>query len=327
MSTDIHIVFSPGDCPPHEQLLAYYKGGLSAEERQRIETHLAGCEMCSDELGGLSKMKDTEELPEIIAGIQSQLKKGHGKLIRMKPRMLIMAAAAIVVVIIGLSILFRFIIPHSQEGPVSLQMEKPVQSPPPALVPAKHSEPAGKSMLAVLKPREKKEENRVKEKPVPSVTENNMADEAPEADMVTRDSIPLQAKQKDTVTLANAAGYSSVLPAGTADSKPVVISQPAMTEFKKDIGSRSERQKASAPIPTAMQLYSDEDYQPAALLFEKEIKSGPDGTANRYYLSDCYYHLKEYQKASDLLDKILSDPKDPFYEKANQLMKKVRKHL
>lgn len=70
-----------------------------------------------------------------------------------------------------------------------------------------------------------------------------------------------------------------------------------------------------------------DDYQQASILFEKKLEADPSNSAARYYLAECRFHLKEYLKARQLLQKILSDPKDPYYVKAGELLKKVEAEI
>ncbi len=105
-----------GHCPSIDKLQLYYKGVLSKEENFVIENHIAGCEICSDLLDGISELKDTGSL----VGIESELKQRiYENLVKNKPKRKIIplyqkiAVAASILLIIGISV----IIYHINEKP------------------------------------------------------------------------------------------------------------------------------------------------------------------------------------------------------------------
>ena len=52
-------------CIRQDILLKYLKGELSGKERNLVERHLLECEMCSDELEGLSNLLEPERVAEL----------------------------------------------------------------------------------------------------------------------------------------------------------------------------------------------------------------------------------------------------------------------
>lgn len=72
MKTNGSISNINGGCISSDMLLKYVKGELSGLERNQIERHLTSCEMCSDELEGLSLLAD----PNAIVEIESNLNRG-----------------------------------------------------------------------------------------------------------------------------------------------------------------------------------------------------------------------------------------------------------
>jgi TolA-binding protein len=327
MNADIHTIFSSGDCPPHEQLLAYFKGTLSGEEKNRIEHHLMECEMCSDELGGLSKMKDFEMLPGIVAEIRSGIKTEQGKIIRMNPRILLTAAAALVLLIIGVVFLFRYIPLRQREQVVNNETEKSVQLPPAPMPPSSTAVSNGKPLLAAVQPPKKKEVSRKEEeKPVPVVTEEMdkvTAMEEPRTITLHDEAKSAREQKPDSVIQTKALGYTSGVEVANNNAKMANIQPSPLAEQKKDMNGMAIRQAGPGADDPGMKLYRNADYLQAAILFEKDLEADSTNSAARYYLAGCRYHLKEYQKAKQLLQKIISNPKDVYYQRAVELMKKV----
>jgi|GEM_PF-4806534 len=327
MNTDIHNVFSAGDCPPHEQLLSYFRGDLTGEEKNRIEHHLMECEMCSDELGGLSKMKDVEILPDIVAEIQSGLKAKQRKIIPVNPRILLLAAAATVVLVIGVGFLFRFIPFRQQEQALTQKTEKSVQPIPSRMSPSSGTGSAGKSLLAVVQPPKKKDVNKEEEKIVPILMEDKLADEETRTARLAEDRKALREPQQDSATQTKALGYGSNAAGVSVDNKTVAMQPRALAEKKTD-NERMVKQGAGPGFnDAAMVLYHKADYYQASHLFEISLELDSASSANRYYLANCRFHLKEYLKAKQLLQKIISDPKDNYYQQAVELMKKVEAEI
>lgn len=56
-------IFTETTCPSQDQLMAYVQDKLSAEERHRIEKHMADCEMCSEAVEGLMAIRQKEQIP------------------------------------------------------------------------------------------------------------------------------------------------------------------------------------------------------------------------------------------------------------------------
>ena len=64
-------IFQSNTCPEEAVLKAYLKGKLTKEQIRQVELHLADCEMCSDELEGMSKLSE-QELEKNIHAIKSK---------------------------------------------------------------------------------------------------------------------------------------------------------------------------------------------------------------------------------------------------------------
>jgi len=68
-----NIPYQNNECIPSEMLLRYLKGDLSGVERNRVERHVSSCPMCSDELEGLSQLKNPEQIDEISDSLNERI--------------------------------------------------------------------------------------------------------------------------------------------------------------------------------------------------------------------------------------------------------------
>ena len=73
MKEDNHISNHENGCITTDMLIKYIKGELSGLERNRIERHISSCEMCSDELDGLSIMENPEMVDEISQELNQRI--------------------------------------------------------------------------------------------------------------------------------------------------------------------------------------------------------------------------------------------------------------
>lgn len=97
-------IFSPSRCITNETMQKYVSGMLNAEEKHLVEKHLIDCEMCSDEVEGLSLINQSN-LNSIVSDINTQIdikilkKNKKVRLINYR----IQAAAAVILILIFFS--------------------------------------------------------------------------------------------------------------------------------------------------------------------------------------------------------------------------------
>jgi hypothetical protein len=332
MSTDIHSVFSGGDCPDHGQLLAYFRGELTGEELHRIERHLAECEMCSDELGGLGRMKDPEKLPEIVAGIQAELTARRRRTIPVYMRILLPVAAAVVILILGFAFLFRPGMKEKQEKMTAMENAVAVQPgpaniPPPPPPPSSMQAPVTKTETPLLaaagatSKREVKKEDQEKN----TAVQEPMAilEEAELEQKFLTDSAAARTEEKPAAVHDDAQDMSSNTVAKETVVAGVVSAKMNVEGGKQDKASMDKKQPASPAQDSAMLFFQKAEYRQASVLFGKQLAADSTDSFSRYYLASCYYHLKEYSKARLILTRILSDPDNPYYSRGRELEKKI----
>lgn len=73
MNPDYNKIFIQSSCLTNSEMIEYLSGKLSEKDKRRIEIHIADCEMCNDELEGLSNMKNINDLPLIISSINNEI--------------------------------------------------------------------------------------------------------------------------------------------------------------------------------------------------------------------------------------------------------------
>jgi|GEM_PF-6079041 anti-sigma factor RsiW len=66
-------IFEQTRCLSQQQLLDYVEGKLPEEQIHRVESHIAGCVMCSDALEGLQQMPRTADIPQMVKQIHHEV--------------------------------------------------------------------------------------------------------------------------------------------------------------------------------------------------------------------------------------------------------------
>ena len=136
MNNNLHKIFSESGCPSSSTLQAYLDNKLSGNDKHLIEAHLVDCEMCSDELEGLSLLKDKEKLRDIVEEIKAQTTKKQAKVFHLNLRNRILAAAAVIVLVAGLVFIIKNVLVTEEKSYITQQYEpgkisqKPVEKKP-----------------------------------------------------------------------------------------------------------------------------------------------------------------------------------------------------
>ncbi|MFH0866751.1 MAG: hypothetical protein V1904_11190 [Bacteroidota bacterium] len=111
MNNRLNNIFSETDCLSSGILIAYAEGRLEADEKHLVEKHLLDCQLCADALEGISSLKDKSKLKTSLAEISEKIdrySKGRKtRIIHFDFRMR-MAAAAVLLVFVGVTFLFRY---------------------------------------------------------------------------------------------------------------------------------------------------------------------------------------------------------------------------
>ncbi|HTX87693.1 MAG TPA: zf-HC2 domain-containing protein [Bacteroidales bacterium] len=319
MNDKIKDIFSSSGCPGPEVLLAYYRNRLTEEERHRVERHLVDCPMCSDELEGLSKMKDPEKLEEILEEIRAGVFEKKGKTVAIRWRFYAMAAAAIVVLAIGTLVTFRILTGNSGQNLPETANEMAVPKSEPQASPAGSRQPtAVPPPVAENKVKPQKNAGGVRSA---ELEVHEMAEEEP-TPVAAADSISF--RNKDTVKLAEPKPVAGV-ELNEQETPPVA----GAVSKDEEAGKSDARQSKAAFSPDerlkpALDLFHSGRYSDARNAFGKILKSQPDNDKAAYYSAYCSYYLKEPEVASTMLKKILSDPASEYYPSATILLEKIK---
>jgi anti-sigma factor RsiW len=322
MNDNLQHIFSDTGCPSHERLLDYSRGLLTGEERHRIETHLVDCEMCSDELEGLSLMKDPSRLGEIVKEIQAGIDERRSRVVRMRIRTVALAAAALLLLSIGTVVTFRLLAPRTSppavaEAPGSkeekLEQLPPGTSPPGVAEPVRAVQPEkqGKRRIAGNIPRESPSAKPVTTVPVMEPVASGAA-----------------LAEKDQLVIAPSAVRNDTFATGKAEEvREAALEQAPASESRSKKGAVYE---TVSPTPVAEQMKSAMNYFnlgqyfQASGIFERILSAQPANMKALYYSALCYYHMKDPARASRRLEKILADPLNEYFPEAGILSQRIR---
>ncbi len=108
-------LFTPSGCLKSKTFQLYLSLSLHAKENEAVEKHLAECALCSDALEGLKQIENHEQLSVVLNKLTDNLnKKLSTGIVAVKSkkriiseRILYFSAAASVVILVGLFILFK----------------------------------------------------------------------------------------------------------------------------------------------------------------------------------------------------------------------------
>ena len=128
---NLHKIFEDTACISTAMMIDYLNGKLSEKEKNKVEVHIASCEMCRDEFEGLSLLEDKSKLSGIISEldkkIDERVNKGGKKILLFKNAYKI---AAIIVILIASTWFLRIYVDSSNKDlapMVSQSMEEKME--------------------------------------------------------------------------------------------------------------------------------------------------------------------------------------------------------
>lgn len=121
-------LFTPAGCLTLETMKRYSASSLSSDEKTQVENHLENCELCRDALEGLMLVSDTDKLESIVSEINENLisnmpSEKTARSVRLPNRFYYIAAAASVIILIGIFSYFKFYM-QEQDSELSVVTEK-----------------------------------------------------------------------------------------------------------------------------------------------------------------------------------------------------------
>lgn len=121
-------LFTSAGCLTLETMKRHSASTLSQEDKIQVDEHLESCKLCSDALEGLLLVSNPEKIDSIVSEINENLRsklptEKPVRTIRLTNRMYYMAAAASVIIFIGVFSYFRFYM-QDQNTQLSVVTEK-----------------------------------------------------------------------------------------------------------------------------------------------------------------------------------------------------------
>jgi len=336
MTEKLHTIFSSSGCPSGEDLQLYLQSKLPDEEAHRIEAHLADCEMCSDELEGLSLLKDPDRLPEIVENLEHRMAAKHVRILRLKPS-LFLAAAAVIVLLIGTIFIFRFVVPlhqkpllTEQQATTNISAEKEV----PVLI---EEEVSNETVEQHIPMDGKKKKSEARSEKIANEIEVNPA-------IIIEEPLPDIALEQVEVKTLDISGKGETEPQILQD-KINGVQQTQLAETKETIedsapqlppyfggknirlgsgiGGVSSQQMGINFMTMAIEQFELQNFPEASKLFQEVISQEPENYKAMYHLALCYIDMDKQKKALRVLERLMEDPDSTYYKKAIDLTIKI----
>jgi len=323
-------IFAESDCITNQMMTDYLEGRLSGITKHLIELHIESCELCKDELEGLSAMKDKNRLSDIIFKLNNEItKRIHGrKKIALFPQ--VSAMAAIILLLVGFTWFFFYIIhlrPDSlrqAEIAQALDKEKMDELQEYDEVSQKELEKSAriKDTLAIVNPGrieksndEKFAYNQVEEiNEMPSINEELALDKkvAIKTDIVKIESSDDKEVIEDE-KVVNGEGkkeYAGNVVSGNADVKNIASADSEISDKNEKMISRSKSKKfedkdSKSLYEQGIEAYSKKEYKKALDLFLKNNENKNVLPEQDYYIAQCYQNLGNNKKAISYYDKVI----------------------
>lgn len=311
MQENNNIFDESSGCIRQDALLEYLQGKLSGKERNLVEKHLLECEMCSDELEGLSNLSEPERIAEIETELNSMVdKRTAPRILWLNPKV-IYRVAAVAVLTIGVStLLYYFVLKttpptmmsESQMPTVSAEMSDSIAPLEVTSIPKDATE----------RSESQKKESKLVERSAPTIVANNM--QIAEDVFIADSEIEVfDTDEKEAAVLAE-----KVI---TADSAAIVSTNATIAgqqtdalraanyEAKKEeLATVSEGARLSKkavvgfaqPMPTiesALKIYNQKNYRVALNEFNTLYSQGSITDTVVYYRAMCNYNLKFFADA------------------------------
>lgn len=327
-------------CIPSDLLLKYIKGELSGPEKNRIERHLSSCEMCSDELEGLSIMENPERIEGISNELNQQIDALTAKPRREIPNLgLYLRVAASIVLILGVSTIIYFtafrksspLLPNY--AMMEIESPKSVKEPNKDLMKMDMAAEAEKmeDLAKESKPSQeniggnRKEEREEEIRYVAPVVVDSISDKNADKSIVENDEMVAF----DTTKFKMAEVVEDNQVADEKLDQPVTVAAEMSTKSargvlaKKDLASGISASKEKATFETynerketALDLFSKEKYKDAVIILNKLYSEFPERDTIAFYASLSNFNLKRYNETIDRISFLAISPNSPFYGQA-----------
>jgi len=338
MKTNDNISDYNQGCIPSDILLKYIKGELLGMERNRIERHLATCEMCSDELEGLSIVENPEMIDEISLELNQQIDDFTTTPKKELPSLdLYFRIAAGIAMLFGASTIIYFTAFHKTSSLMpsyALMENENLKS---ALDSSKEQ------MLRSVAGDEKKENKELavrqegKKKYImssnPKVVEPIVRYVAPAmVDSVVSDDALAEVSNEEVID-SDIVNEQNVAELNQVAAEYIIQPAPASSEKKsvlassrlavEGFASSADKSKDmfvistyNAKKQTAINLFSNRQYRDALALLQAINNDFPDKDTIGFYSSLCNYHLNRFDETISQIAEFAKNPQSELYSKA-----------
>ncbi|MGE0078670.1 MAG: hypothetical protein AB7S48_12490 [Bacteroidales bacterium] len=324
-------------CIRQDILLKYLKDQLSGKERNLVERHLLECEMCSDELEGLTNLSEPERIIEIEAELNSMVdRRVAPRIILFNPKVIYRVAAVAVLTLGVSSLLYFFVLKHT---PSTMMTENQKLE---SATELSDSQPAKMDVTSIAKDANefekiKKEDKRRVEKPAAPIVVYDKVNVAEDLS-VSVDSISETLAYEEAVLADEVVVSKSI---EKKDSEAIADFKVAMAEQKREeaniaaadiqkesnagaVAERSKSAKKSMVIATgfiqqrvttesALVNYNQKNYQQALQDFNLLYAQNSNNDTLIYYRAMCFYHVESYKDAIVGLEAINKNSASRFY--------------
>ncbi len=334
MNDNLHTILSDSGCPPQQVLEDYFFGRLTEEEMHRVERHLVDCELCSDVVEGLAAMQDPASLDRIVVELNERIDRETGRVRRLRPGPLLMAAAAALVLIATSVVILRLVTRQAvpDQTPLAVEMQ---ELPPPAPAAERTERIAPQESFRKDDAIQGAAASRPVKKETVPVTQDEVALTSPQplasfdADTLS----PVAATevlefQAPLVGLINRDSEKKAAEAVMTEQELPRMRQDERTSQSLLLGKEGSSVRTTSAQPgigvtanigAADSALAIGNYREAARHYSAVLDRSPDHADARYGLSLCWFRLKNYRKASQVLEPLLNDPSGKRFRDARIL--------
>ena len=318
-------------CIGQDILLDYLQGRLSGKERNLVERHLLDCEMCSDELEGLTNLSEPERIVEIEAELNSMVDQRTSPRISWLNPKVVYRVAAVAVLTIGVStLLYLFVL---KTTPPTMMSESQM----PSTTAEVTDSTAPLEVIAIPKDAterlvsQKKESKLVERPAAPTIIANKVqiaeevliADsEAEVTDMDEMEEVVLAEKvvKADSAAIASsnaalAGQQADALRAASAEAKreELAIAGESARLSKKAMISTVGFAQSKVTIESALRSFNQKNYKKALDEFNAIYSQNANNDTVIYHRAMSFYRLNSFAEAIDDFQKVSSKEESEFF--------------
>jgi hypothetical protein len=331
-NNNLNRIFAESDCISNKMMTDYLDGSLSSKDKNIVEVHLESCELCKDEFEGLKSMEDKNKLPEIVSILNRRVSKFSYRRRKIALFPQVSAMAAIVLLLVGFSWFFFYILNISPEGLGKKEMAQEFDK-------AKEKEEINKiiddnkinpktEIEIPISPTTKKTgkfENykNSEDEIVTPIMEANKSNEITLSDDNIKDNREkIIAGNISSLDMVNNDEKEDLKKHQTKDSVEenlAYVSTGAdkkLNRSKSKISERKGEQTTLSTFQLAMQEFENKNYKKAISLYLKVKEDKSINDQLFYYLGQSYQNIDNQNKATIYYDKVISIPGSKYYENA-----------